>query len=37
LGTIRLKGGDEYHGEWMNGIKHGKGVYMFNNGDSYEG
>jgi hypothetical protein len=21
----------------MNGIKHGKGVYMFNNGDSYEG
>lgn len=29
--------GDRYFGEWTNGMKNGKGVYEFANGDKYEG
>jgi len=28
---------DEFNGEWNNGIKQGRGVYAFKNGDDYEG
>ena len=29
--------GDSYKGMWQNGLKHGRGVYKWSNGDSYEG
>jgi len=33
----RLLNGDIYEGGWVEGFKHGFGVYRFNNGDIYEG
>jgi len=33
----RLVNGDIYEGEWVEGFKHGFGVYRFNTGDIYEG
>lgn len=29
--------GDVYEGEWLNEVKHGRGIYYFANGDKYEG
>ena len=28
---------DKYDGEWLNGEKHEQGVFLFANGESYEG
>lgn len=27
----------QYHGEWQNGVKHGKGVLLMRDGSKYEG
>ena len=28
LGPYRLKNGDQYHGEWLDGVRHGRGVLI---------
>lgn len=35
-GTMKYSNGTEYKGDWVNGIRHGKGVIKYNNG-IYEG
>jgi hypothetical protein len=32
-----LKKKEEYDGEWSNGIKNGKGIYKYSNGNIFEG
>jgi hypothetical protein len=29
--------GSTYNGDWVDGMKHGRGLYMYANGDMYEG
>ena len=29
--------GSTYNGDWIQGMKHGRGLYMYANGDMYEG
>ena len=31
------KNPDFYEGHWVNGLRHGEGVYNFFNGDMYQG
>jgi hypothetical protein len=33
----RYASGDQYDGEWLDGKRHGKGVYLFSGGDKYVG
>lgn len=28
---------DSYNGEWLNGLRNGKGIFYRKNGDKYEG
>lgn len=37
LGKMTYINGDSYEGEWKDGMKVGKGIYKFANGDLYEG
>ena len=34
---LRTVDGDDYSGEWHQGMKMGRGVYRYSNGDTYEG
>jgi hypothetical protein len=35
--AVELSGGIKYEGEWMGGLKHGKGVQIWPDGAQYEG
>lgn len=35
--SFYVRNGEEYEGETMNGLKHGKGRYIWRNGNKYEG
>lgn len=37
LGSLKLSGGAEYSGEFVNGFFHGDGVLTFPDGSKYEG
>jgi hypothetical protein len=34
---MRYANGDEYNGEWIDGVKHGFGVYTMSDKSKYEG
>ena len=34
---VFLKSGEEYYGEYVNGIKEGNGIYKYLNGKIYDG
>lgn len=34
---LTLKNGDVYHGQFSNGMKNGKGIYIYQDGSKYEG
>ena len=36
-GIFTWNDGNEYKGEWKNGLKDGKGVFKYSNGSIYEG
>lgn len=37
LGDCNYKNGDRYEGEWVNGLRHGKGIVRFEEGGYYHG
>ena len=36
-GKAIFRGGNSYSGDWVNGVMHGKGIYCWVDGTSYEG
>src|SRR3990167_10674260 len=36
-GQLQYSNQDRYDGEWVDGLRHGKGIHNYNNGDKYIG